>query len=794
MPNKAHSYNDRYRLLKQTQLEKITEKELSVSLREKINDAFEHIYDNESHITQEEREKWNRMDDLKTVQKQGLLFTAEEKKKLNNIEANANNYVHPKYNTMDPTKTYIELTVNADGHVVFANNPSRLNVDASESLLLNGNDTSFYLKSADPVLEEAPIVTTATNNDNKYAQVNVKYMKDHCITSSYYVSDSLEVVKNKIRIDSNSDMWYYNETRGWCQLNKSSIIELDSNGKIKESYFRTKMSPYPIGIVIPVLSVSRYVINNLSNLGFIQLDGSELKREDYPELWSYINNPDNGCYIVSENDWQNYNNYFNACGFFSSGDGSTTFRLPSLINVEPRQYKTTDDSIALGAVYEDTYPSEDATGFTPNNMQSFKRSAFYYPILGYNISSMYDSSRQDESNHNFIIETNSLFDNYKDSFKGVFQPGFPSADTIFSLYGNPYMTKAHTNTTISLLKNKKTDQVDDEGEPIYTNEPYNQINQNDEPLYSYTNDDQLKLNNEVYKQTTDNIYPIEKSTKTSTLADLGAKIQITFSEGEYYTNSYYLAATKLCTPGNIYNGKYIFGEKISNTNYKYYFFNNLNKITTKYLYAELDTDEYGHYNSGKSGSKNLYYFTTKTDFENFIANGDKLLLKINNKYTLKRIISKTLSTTTAGVFNLTFVCVESDGLNVAYSTIIQPMVFLSPEGRKDLNNKLDSFDESTQGLVIRLISKNEFVIDGFDSLTSETEISPSKYNICEPDNYNNFITNDKNFDTYSFTYITEKSLAGTAPALPQVIKFNNGSSGNEFNYNYLKTSYYIKAK
>ena len=56
--NKAHSYNNRYRLLSQPQIEKVTEQELSISLRKEIDDSFEHIYDEETHITQEERQRW----------------------------------------------------------------------------------------------------------------------------------------------------------------------------------------------------------------------------------------------------------------------------------------------------------------------------------------------------------------------------------------------------------------------------------------------------------------------------------------------------------------------------------------------------------------------------------------------------------------------------------------------------------------------------------------------------------------------------------------------------------------
>lgn len=64
--------------------------------------------------------------------------------------------------------------------------------------------------------------------------------------------------------------------------------------------------------------------------GYIKLDVSQvLNRADYPELWQYVQNymP-----LISEVDWQKQAAKQNTVGFFSSGDGSTTFRTPVIVD------------------------------------------------------------------------------------------------------------------------------------------------------------------------------------------------------------------------------------------------------------------------------------------------------------------------------------------------------------------------------------------------------------------------------------------------------------------------------
>lgn len=88
------------------------------------------------------------------------------------------------------------------------------------------------------------------------------------------------------------------------------------------------------------------------------LDGSELLRADYPRLWEVVQTM--GSALIEETLWQTAavyrqgNSYFTSPpsgtydtimrpyrGCFSSGDGTTTFRVPDLMNMFLRSVKTT---------------------------------------------------------------------------------------------------------------------------------------------------------------------------------------------------------------------------------------------------------------------------------------------------------------------------------------------------------------------------------------------------------------------------------------------------------------------
>ena len=66
--------------------------------------------------------------------------------------------------------------------------------------------------------------------------------------------------------------------------------------------------------------------------GFLSLgEGLVLNRTQYSELWTWAQS---NMKIITESEWQNLANAQDGnCGFFSSGDGSTTFRLPKIVSL-----------------------------------------------------------------------------------------------------------------------------------------------------------------------------------------------------------------------------------------------------------------------------------------------------------------------------------------------------------------------------------------------------------------------------------------------------------------------------
>jgi len=77
----------------------------------------------------------------------------------------------------------------------------------------------------------------------------------------------------------------------------------------------------PIGTIMPYLS-------SKAPEGWLACDKGDLvKRNDYPNLWKWVQN---NAPLVSETEWQNQANNQSSIGAFSTGDGTTTFRLPKI--------------------------------------------------------------------------------------------------------------------------------------------------------------------------------------------------------------------------------------------------------------------------------------------------------------------------------------------------------------------------------------------------------------------------------------------------------------------------------
>ena len=73
----------------------------------------------------------------------------------------------------------------------------------------------------------------------------------------------------------------------------------------------------------------RFSINPNIEPGYLALNGQEVNRADYPNLWEWVQQQVG--FLVEEGEWQSISSAHNGnVGKYSVGDGSTTFRLPNL--------------------------------------------------------------------------------------------------------------------------------------------------------------------------------------------------------------------------------------------------------------------------------------------------------------------------------------------------------------------------------------------------------------------------------------------------------------------------------
>lgn len=73
----------------------------------------------------------------------------------------------------------------------------------------------------------------------------------------------------------------------------------------------------------------RFSINPNIEPGYLALNGQEVNREDYPNLWAWVQQQVG--FLIEESEWQSISEAHNGnVGKYSVGNGSTTFRLPNL--------------------------------------------------------------------------------------------------------------------------------------------------------------------------------------------------------------------------------------------------------------------------------------------------------------------------------------------------------------------------------------------------------------------------------------------------------------------------------
>ena len=158
------------------QIDKITERELNPALREKITLSYSHIRNTSMHISEAERARWNSAYNRpNATQNEAGLMSAEDKKKLDHIEDEANHYSHPKSGAK--FGVYTQVRVDELGHVIEGLNPDRLNVNCLDAQTLEGYSSSEFAKTSSPVFLGIPQCPTP-DGENLFQITNVNYIQN----------------------------------------------------------------------------------------------------------------------------------------------------------------------------------------------------------------------------------------------------------------------------------------------------------------------------------------------------------------------------------------------------------------------------------------------------------------------------------------------------------------------------------------------------------------------------------------------------------------------------------------
>ena len=157
------------------QLDKITQRELNPIVNEKINLAHFHISDTIPHVSANDRNRWDSAADMPTATgSNDGLFSKEDKAKLDAIEENANNYIHPKSGVS--VGTYLLTAINEYGHVVGGSNPSTLDISVSNALKFNNQTPDYYAPKANPIFLGHPQSPTPDADSNDFSIANTKWV------------------------------------------------------------------------------------------------------------------------------------------------------------------------------------------------------------------------------------------------------------------------------------------------------------------------------------------------------------------------------------------------------------------------------------------------------------------------------------------------------------------------------------------------------------------------------------------------------------------------------------------
>lgn len=308
-----------------TILDKLTNKEFNTALANTISDINFHTTDTYMHITNAERESWNKVTYealTKTVTREADgIMSKKDKIKLDNIHEGANNYTHPKYK---PVNTYKYKKVDEYGHIYGYSDPEILPVTVDSVDTLNGKPLEWFAKNNNQVFNNITVPDIDVSRAKDNSAVNYTTMKNYALDSVIQFSESnTNLNTKKLWYNTKTNISYYFDNGTWKRLTlpDKPVTYNNDTGKIDSRYLPA--TGFPIGYIATIYG-------NTVPKNFLLLDGSTIRKSDYPALWDRVSRY---CKIIQESEY-NANNKTMYFSYVSSDDN--LIRLPNFYNLHLR--------------------------------------------------------------------------------------------------------------------------------------------------------------------------------------------------------------------------------------------------------------------------------------------------------------------------------------------------------------------------------------------------------------------------------------------------------------------------
>ena len=280
------------------ELDKINKTELSNGLVKLIDDAYIHMSNQAVHITQEERNSWNKASNTvigkATILENGLM-SKEDKLKLDSIESGANNYIHPKY-TQVPSGTYLSVSTDNTGHVIYGDNPRFLDCTVDNAIKLKDTIYGELARKVDQTFGDN--ITINPNKDTyDGTPVTFKNFNDYKVSKAVVKGNSISTDDDtKFAVDGSAKSIYVDPSTKNAYLYRRSesalsMYQLVSAENVVRIDSRTRKIPkrYINDDGVPIGTMFYWLGSNIPD-GYLPMNGMYVPKSSVPELIEYASN------------------------------------------------------------------------------------------------------------------------------------------------------------------------------------------------------------------------------------------------------------------------------------------------------------------------------------------------------------------------------------------------------------------------------------------------------------------------------------------------------------------------